>query len=953
MKRKFFSTLLFGALACTTLSTVTSCKDYDDDIKNLQTQIDQKAALTKITDLETQVAAAKSAAEQAYTEAKAKATPDQVTAAQTAAEKKAKELADAAEKSAKDAAAAALIAYSAEVNDTLANYMLTDDILEALGELKADYEDADAKQQEQIDALNKKVTNWGAAIDQLYSAVTEVSLVGSYTDGKFIQLSTSYEVGNATSTTTVKGNPFDISFVTGKTGSEDVVFGKNQKDPTYNDNTKKYAKDANSTYTYAKDTEINFPKSIVVRINPVNATVLPSMIKLVDSEGNSLDKVVKVESVKKFNELLTRGTENTGLWTVELGIADGCKTSEVEQTKGDKHILYAMTVNNTAYDSTRYVASTYDITLQKTTEYTKCQSLEGIQLKSETQSPNYVALSEFSCREKHPDVTRTLETAGSATLKAANGEKIYVKFDTKKVNSANIDRFYIVRDDNFAETTSKPSELNAWDSYKYSSSLGDIVEVKNGTGVADFTVTIPSNLATGDIVAFRIFAVNYDGTLVDADGEGFEVTIVNAQNQASVSGDIVATSTIGSASAWLPIENASNLTTSETLPSHVYMDYADGTALNAIISVQYAKDAEGKQTTSVAKEAKYAKFTWSDANGSIAQWKDNSTLVGNIKTTGDNSETVTNIKVSLTKKLPGAAEAKELYKSLKWKDNQKVNGVFTAYLMDTGNGLSWDGGLTSSELAYTDLGGALTGFKGSNFVYVVKNAVAENEGNSWAYTGDLEVSGSGSDNGILALSLADESKINSGDIAQILDNKTQHDTEIRYNFGVVSSESKKSVYGVADEFKTIFACPLATTAQLYSWKQIPAETKDGKEVTPAKNVNYMTYGSKTQDYDLAEYLIGHNSFDNSIFGGSFSKCALLYSEGGKHVEAKVISNTSKEEDYFTVTFDYATKKFVFNPLFTNLNPTSDVESTFVLTLTDQFGHKNVYELPFTVKRVEQ
>ena len=53
MKRKFLSTLLFGALACTTLSTVTSCKDYDDDINSLQSQID--ALSKKIDDINTQI----------------------------------------------------------------------------------------------------------------------------------------------------------------------------------------------------------------------------------------------------------------------------------------------------------------------------------------------------------------------------------------------------------------------------------------------------------------------------------------------------------------------------------------------------------------------------------------------------------------------------------------------------------------------------------------------------------------------------------------------------------------------------------------------------------------------------------------------------------------------------------------------------------------------------------
>jgi peptidoglycan hydrolase CwlO-like protein len=40
MKRKYFSALLMGALTIASVSTFTSCKDYDDDISNLQQQID-------------------------------------------------------------------------------------------------------------------------------------------------------------------------------------------------------------------------------------------------------------------------------------------------------------------------------------------------------------------------------------------------------------------------------------------------------------------------------------------------------------------------------------------------------------------------------------------------------------------------------------------------------------------------------------------------------------------------------------------------------------------------------------------------------------------------------------------------------------------------------------------------------------------------------------------------
>ena len=52
MKRKYFSALLMGALTVASVSTFTSCKDYDDDIQNLQQQIDaNKSTLEKISEL--------------------------------------------------------------------------------------------------------------------------------------------------------------------------------------------------------------------------------------------------------------------------------------------------------------------------------------------------------------------------------------------------------------------------------------------------------------------------------------------------------------------------------------------------------------------------------------------------------------------------------------------------------------------------------------------------------------------------------------------------------------------------------------------------------------------------------------------------------------------------------------------------------------------------------------
>ena len=73
MNKKFLSVILFSALMTGTAGTFTSCKDYDDDIKDLQGQLDKKASLdelnSKVSALETSIAEAKTEASNAKTAA--------------------------------------------------------------------------------------------------------------------------------------------------------------------------------------------------------------------------------------------------------------------------------------------------------------------------------------------------------------------------------------------------------------------------------------------------------------------------------------------------------------------------------------------------------------------------------------------------------------------------------------------------------------------------------------------------------------------------------------------------------------------------------------------------------------------------------------------------------------------------------------------------------------------
>ena len=60
MKKNFVRVMLFGALTLTVGTTVTSCKDYDDDIKNLQEQIDKVTSTNPVSteDMKTAISSA-------------------------------------------------------------------------------------------------------------------------------------------------------------------------------------------------------------------------------------------------------------------------------------------------------------------------------------------------------------------------------------------------------------------------------------------------------------------------------------------------------------------------------------------------------------------------------------------------------------------------------------------------------------------------------------------------------------------------------------------------------------------------------------------------------------------------------------------------------------------------------------------------------------------------------
>ena len=930
MKRKYLSALLMGVLTLSSVSTFTSCKDYDDDINSLQEQVNKAALSSDVEALKTQVTNAATSAQNAAAKAeealtKAGANATEIATVKALATKNgtdvAKALIDAAN-AASDAANAATAAANAQdsANAALTKIAGLDKELKKLA-LNAQSHVTATQLNKSLDSLaqvineatsdsianlTKIVNGYKGGINALYTAVTEVSLIGSW------RVENGYSLWN---------DQCNLWFQTG-TIPANYTFGAKEKDDQNGEHS------ADPKKSYVKDASINFPSEFLVRINPVNAKITPDMIKLIDSKGNDLDKLVKVVDVEKYDNLLTttRASE-TGLWTVKVQLQDGVKPENVEQkAENGKHILYAVAVNNTASQAetvadaaSRYVVSTYDLSVQGTELYEGATDLGNVKVKAKSKK-GWKTVSSLKPNDGADDL-----------VYAANGEDVLVSFE----DLAKVDRFYVVRDDKHAGE-SDASELNAWNSYEYKG-LNKVVAVENGLGKGTLNVKIKGQV--GDEVQFRIFAVNYNGTLVEQNGRPFRVFVGAESTTTSVAGNLVATGKDAAmATGWLPISGS--LKAGGTLPSTVQVT-VNGVKINA--NVEYAADNEGHGYDNDNSKIKFAKF--SVPATSLTKWADGATATGTIK--DDENLTVNTISVSLTKVMPTVESTKALMK-YSWKDNQLNNGVYTAYLYPR---QGWTAEATATTTGYKDMNQAINGLK-DNFIISIANAKWKPENGKNYYKDALNV------NETPWMVYVNNAKDDAG--VALIDNETKHETTIAYNYGKISSVTPNDDYIVnVETVQTVFACPLVETVQTYAWTKhlkTPATA-----TTPAvyEDVNVLTYGNGTTVIpNIFDCLEAHNSFDNIEFGGALSSAIVC----GKYVniEAKLISNGSKNEDYFkahvniekntagkvtgcTITFDRQSSA---------TNPTADVESTLVLTMTDAFGHENVYKLPFTVKRAQ-
>lgn len=982
MKRKYFSALLMGALTIASVSTFTSCKDYDDDIDNLQSQIDKAGLQSDIDALKTQLqdaastaSAAKTTAESALAKANAaavkadvekaiqkvevtanKAATDVATAisnaanAQTtadgaqkatdAAAKAAKDAQKQADQAVKDAAAAATTANAAakqadfekaleRIGNLETSRVTADKLDEKLTQLKEELLGADGDK-ETIGSLTVKVNAYKGAVEELYSAVTSVELVETYSGVN----------GFTSNWNTTNGiTPLTVEMLHGLI-SDDSKFG----DENGND-----AKPI-VEYVKGKDIDVKDDASIVVRVNPVNADLTKgAKIILLNSKGESLEDIVKVGTPSKFDKLITTraaATVKTGLWKLPLSVAEGVseenfkKAVTVKDENGnEKAILYAVAINNTVDSKAeaaadRYVVSTYDVnpTYNKfvpSNDFTfKVGGKDVSEIHNRWTGYEIVGENSNFSSDKNPELAWANDAAAEPVLE---GEKKNVEnanyrshrsdvrywnsllqvevgkpfsiTDLKTSDNTAADYYYVVLDkDNAIE--SGVSELNAWKNYEIDN-LNKVVPASE-----NLTLTIQTEAANHDIIGFRVYAVNKDGKLLDPDGKAFYV-VVGENYTSGIVGNLDAVNKITEKKDFSPVDGVSYG------PWELVADNNACPLSEKPVFAAVYYDKDGNETTNMSEVTKIA-FKVNNpaliADGATVSLK--STLR---KYTDNNFYEVGTVTATYIKVLPKAFPADITFRPAQ--ETGKGTGYFIAYM--------------TPENGYTVTNKSVYGSVDLNNVfYNLDDNVS------------FEIADAAKDaNDKLTSVRADKANNFVAKVAakDFINSTTKHAVTAKYNYGEISLvknnktgqwEKKPCSVDYGKSLSVTFAC--WHSASSYSWKEQPAlQWKATANVikTDIKNIAVK------------------NTYNNDFFGGTFAQLLT-----NKYLEVKAgsahLTYEGQVDPYFTVEVDATNGQFIFTQTGIQAEnaPTVDHTENLEFVVVDAYGHEVPQSFKVTIKR---
>ncbi len=552
MKKKlFFKFFLFAVIGA--FVTVTSCKDYDDDISRLDTNLaaaksSLEAAVTELNTLKTQIAAAATDSEVAAAVAAAKT--EAINSAKTEATNLLNALKGGYTGTLKDlndkivaqaalitvlqgnvttmgtdldkaelqiAANKAAIALQQAILDKYLKAGSPDNLVDAINAVKTDLAAANVD----IDDLSDRIDDIDAALNvldfaKINSMITEISFDYEGDDWNMRDRDLDF------TTTPARVN---YTFAAGVANAITFVSGQRQATAGV---------------------------KITVKVSPANADLSKMLdkIKLIRSDANAqINDYVYASAAVRATPLLTRATPTvTGLWDITFELPTSANLTAfrnlIQSPAPINQYLFALAIENTvdaAEDAEdRFVVSDFaiamsasdiapiynsqhapnDLTFQakKTaaaawTNHTAIQNRYGILDPVSATNLTDKAWNTVWSASGVPVADPADDRSGQPLLNVEVGKEFSVR-----LTNANIYAYYVTLDKDYA-VESIPSELNAWNAYQYEG-LNTVLKANE---VAKLKIN--SALAAGDIIGFRVYAVNWDGTLVDPDGKSFYVGV--------------------------------------------------------------------------------------------------------------------------------------------------------------------------------------------------------------------------------------------------------------------------------------------------------------------------------------------------------------------------------------------------------------------------------------------
>ena len=753
--------------------------------------------------------------------------------------------------------------------------------------------------------------------------------------------------------------------------------------------------------TFTKGEQVQRPTvtPIVVKVTPANYELKPEDIVLVDTKGEVLDIVVA--NVKKHTGLDTKATTETGLWDVTFEL------TEYNKTAFDKAVLKT--------PSTGYVAGNYKAFAVKAGEsvtefnisfqagtYRAAGKLENMLYLDKKVAGNvldqYKDRATTGAAEKDWDpvkVAATPQTAPTyevdkpavntvvATSRVAKpnynavvGEPIKI-FSDGFPNTAEIKAMYVVLDIDKAVGSGggDVSEKNAWNSYSYSG-LNQVVEGK------EISICINSEAAKGDEIGFRVFAVNWNGTLIDPDGCAFYVRVGGAGSEWSSVATVMSTAPdyIAGTSAAAKV-NAATVTGAATYD--FVMDDTKAPVFNIALCDDKGVVLGGVVApgTNVAIPAAWTITAKTPAVKTIkavpalALWNyaDGTTYTGTLTFKDGLGFALVSVKVSFTKEVPVTTPAGFSIKTGQLDETGTYNCYLEPTTLLTPAVPAWaattaDAGVMGMENIFN----FPAGLAGNYVVSFADADEATDDGKNY-YTVPSEAYGNGFV--VVANKLANLK-------TQIIDNTTPHATTVSYDYGDVSSVAHKYIKDLTgwtdaavtasgfanvqvpamESFPTIFNCIYNTT---YTW-----DWHWGKNDPSAKPAYYAYNAVWATEIAAGKALAVTAAAENEVpqivyeefDGGSINMKWILGNCGwdSKYSadlsapylaslvvnSAKLTSDANGVEDYYTVAV--AGTAFTFSKKSGASNPTVAVPSTLTIKCKDMYNHDVTIKLAVKV-----